>query len=437
MSREIFRRDLVAKCASDMNVADLSRASIADVLSLAVTLETRTGIPFVRMDQGVPGIPAPQIGIMAEKQALDHGVANCYPPMLGIPALKDAASRFVKSFLNVDIPAKCCVPGTGSASVSFAAFAACSQALPGRDAILFIDPGFPVQKAQLRILGAKCESFDVHSFRGEALGPKLEEYLSRGNVAAILYSNPNNPAWISFDEYELQAIGTLADRYDVTVLEDLAYFCMDSRTDYGRPGEPPYQPTVARYTDNYILMMSASKMFSYAGQRLGIACIGEKLFTRHFPALASRYLDSGIFGMTFSGSILYTIQAGAAASVQYGVAAMMNAACEARYDFVNDTREYARRAARMKKAFQDNGFHIVYDRDGDREIADGFFFSVGYAGMSGTELMRELLYYGISSISLSTTGSLQEGIRACVSMMTDERFPLLEERLAAFNADHQ
>lgn len=435
-TREIFIRDLVAQCASEMNVADLSRATIGEVLSVATALEASTGIPFVRMDQGIPGLPAPSVGIEAEKRALDSGVANCYPPMLGVPALKDAASRFVKSFLDISVPPRCCVPGTGSASVSFAAFAACSQAVPGKDVILFIDPGFPVQKAQLRILGARHESFDVHSFRGKALGPKLEEYLSRGNVAAILYSNPNNPAWISFDEDELRTIGRLADRYDVVVLEDLAYFCMDSRTDYGRPGVPPFQPTAARYTDNYILMMSASKMFSYAGQRLGLACIGEKLFNRCFPALAARYGDSGVFGLTYSGSILYTIQAGASASVQYGVAAMLDAACVGSYDFVEETREYARRAAKMKEAFLSNGFHIVYDRDGDRPIGDGFFFSVGYGSMTGPELMQELLYYGISSISIESAGSEHHGIRACVSRMTPDMFPVLEERLRAFHADH-
>ena len=53
-------------------------------------------------------------------------------------------------------------------------------------------------------------------------------------------------------------------KYDVIVMEDLAYFCMDFRRDLGHPFEPPYPPTVAHYTDNYILMLSSSKIFSYA-----------------------------------------------------------------------------------------------------------------------------------------------------------------------------
>ena len=56
--------------------------------------------------------------------------------------------------------------------------------------------------------------------------------------------------------------------------------------------------------------------------------------------------------------------------------------------------------------------------------------------MKGGELLRELLYYGVSSISLSTTGSEQEGVRACTSRMREELYPVMEERMKAFHEDH-
>lgn len=126
--------------------------------------------------------------------------------------------------------------------------------------VLFIDPGFPIQKSQLRILGIAWESFDIHDFRGEPLRAKLESFLSKGDIAAIVYSNPNNPAWICLEESELKIIGELVTQYDAIVMEDQAYFCMDFRHAFGRPYQPPFVPTVARYTDNYILMLSASKI---------------------------------------------------------------------------------------------------------------------------------------------------------------------------------
>ena len=288
----------------------------------------------------------------------------------------------------------------------------------------------------MRILGVKWEQFDIYHFRGNNLRDKLESFLEKGHIAAIIYSNPNNPAWICLEESELKIIGELATKHDVIVLEDLAYFCMDFRKDMGKPFEPPYPPTVARYTDNYIIMLSASKIFSYAGQRIALACISDKLFDRQFPALAERYADSGIFGPTFIASILYMITSGCTASTQYGYAEMLNRSVDGTIDFVADTRVYAERASQMKKIFTDNGFHIVYDRDVTQSVGDGFFFTIGYGEMTSGELMQELLYYGVSSISLSTTGSDQQGVRGCTSRMRDELYPVLQERMEKFHKDH-
>ncbi|MCK7520823.1 MAG: hypothetical protein MZV64_25535 [Ignavibacteriales bacterium] len=68
-------------------------------------------------------------------------------------------------------------------------------------------------------------------------------------------------------------------------------------------------------------------------------------------------------------------------------------------------KEYGEKAKIMKKLFTDNGFYIVYDKDEDEPIADGFYFTFSYPGYSGEELLNELIYYGISAISLSITGS--------------------------------
>lgn len=436
MKHQVFSEELVAQVVDELKVANLEQATIGEVLLVASRLEELTGIPFIRMDQGSPGLPANRIGIEAEKAALDRGVGSQYPAAAGVAELKAAASRFVKAFVDIDISPAACVPTTGSVASSFGAFIACTQRIPGKDKVLFIDPGFPIQKSQLRIIGVKWEWFDIYHYRGEALRAKMEEYLSKGDIAAIVYSNPNNPAWICLEDSELKIIGELATRYDAVVMEDMAYFCMDFRRDMGKPYEPPYPPTVAKYTDNYVLMLSSSKIFSYAGQRMAVICISDRLFNTYYPALAERYGDSGIFGQTLIASILYMITSGCTASTQYAYAAMLDAAVEGRIDFVADTREYARRAERMKKIFTDNGFHIVYDYDVTQLVGDGFFFTLGYGKLSSGQLLKELLYYGVSSIALGTTGSEQQGVRACTSRMREELYPVMEERMKAFRMDH-
>ena len=433
---KIFTDELVQEAARVNHVADLSHATIGETLLVAQYLEQKTGMPFIRMDQGSPGLPCNTFGIDAEKMALDAGANNQYPAAAGVPELKDAASKFVKAFMDIDISARACIPTVGSVAGSFGAFIACCQRDEKKNKVLFIDPGFPIQKSQLRILGIGWKSFDIYPYRGEALRAKLIEEVKDGDVAAIIYSNPNNPAWISLEEDELRIIGEIATEHDIIVMEDLAYFAMDSRRDLSLPYQPPFVRTVARYTDNYLLMLSASKIFSYAGGRIALVCISDKLFDRQFPTLAKRYNDSGVFGPTFIASIQYMITSGCTASTQYAYAEMLRLSCEGVINFVEDTKAYAERARRMKKIFCDNGFTITYPRDVTEEIGDGFFFSLSYPGMTGGELVSELISYGVSSINLDTTGSLEHGVRACTSRMRDELYPVLEERMQMFHRDH-
>ena len=433
----IFSKELVAEACRENTIADLSTATIGEILLAAQYLEQKTGIPFVRMDQGSPGLPMNRYGIEAEKRALDSGIGSQYPAAAGVPELKQAASAFVRAFIDVEVSPRSCVPTVGSVEASFGSFIACTQRLPGKDKVLFIDPGFPIQKSQLRVLGIAWREFDIYAWRGAGrLRAKLEAELAAGDIAAIVYSNPNNPAWICLEEEELQVIGELATKHDVVVMEDLAYFCMDYRRDLGHPYKPPFLPTVARYTDNYILMLSASKIFSYAGQRIALCCISDALYEKQYPALAARYLDAGVFGVTLTASILYMITSGCTATTQYGYAEMLRLSCEGKIDFVEDTREYERRGERMKEIFSRHGFRVVYARDVSQAVGDGFFFTLGYDGISGDALVVELMYYGVSCISLSTTGSRQEGVRGCTSRMREELYPVLEERMAEFERDH-
>ena len=435
---KIFSEELVREATEANHVADLSHATIGETLLVAQYLEQKTGIPFIRMDQGSPGLPINKYGIEAEKKALESGIGSQYPAAAGIKELKEAASEFVKAFIDVEVSPRACLPTVGSVAGSFGSFIACCQrkTYPQMGKVLFIDPGFPIQKSQLRILGIEWKEFDIYLYRGKALRAKLEEELQDGDVAAIVYSNPNNPAWISLEEEELRIIGELATLHDVIVMEDLAYFAMDNRRDLSHPYQPPFVRTVARYTDNYLLLLSASKIFSYAGQRIALVCISDKLFDRQFPAFQQRYHDSGMFGPTFIASIQYMITSGCTATTQYGYAEMLKLSCEGKINFVEDTREYAIRAQKMKAIFLRHGFRITYPKDVTEDIADGFFFSLSYPGMTGGELASELIHYGVSSINLDTTGSLQPGVRACTSRMREDLYTVLDERMRQFHEDH-
>ena len=427
---------IVSELIGEAGLPSLGRANIREIVRLVNRIEKATGVEFIRMEMGVPGLEPCRIGIDAEIDALNRGVASAYPMIEGVDELKSEASRFIKKFMNIEVLPRNCVPATGSLQASMAAFMTAGRADEKKDTVLLIDPGFPVHKQQLRTLGINYECFDVYNYRGDRLEEKLESFLRAGNISCVLYSNPNNPSWICFSEKELQIIGKLADKYDAIVLEDLAYFGMDFRKDLSVPGEPPYQDTVAKYTSNYIILFSSSKIFSYAGQRTGLLIISDKLAGRSYSGL-KRFFASDKLDYALVYGSLYSMSAGTNHSSQLGLAAMLRACNDAEYDFVEKVREYGERAAIMKRIFLGNGFRIVYDMDEDLPVGDGFYFTIAYPGFSGGELLEKLLYYGISAISLEITGSQQkDGLRACVSQISRDRFPVLEERLKIFHADY-
>ena len=431
MKQTPINKELVDGLISKFGIQDFAKATIREVKQVAAFAEKESGVEFIKMEMGIPGLPAAEVGVKAQVESLQNGIANLYPDIQGYPELKKQASRFVKAFIDVDIAPEGCVPVCGSMQGTFASFLTCSQADKKKDTVLFIDPGFPVQKMQLQVQGVKYHTFDVYDYRGDKLHDKLESYLKEGNICAIVYSNPNNPSWICLTDQELRIIGELANKYDTIIMEDLAYFAMDFRVDLSCPFAPPYQPSVAHYTDNYILLISGSKAFSYAGERIGVTCISNKLFHRHYDDLSARY-EGLPFGLVFSTRMLYALSSGTSHSAQYAMAAMLKAACDGEYKFRDEIIVYGQRAHKLKEIFLKHNFHIVYDKDLDRPIADGFYFTIGYPGMNSGELAKELMYYGVSAICLITTGSHQEGLRVCTSFIQDHQYAQLEERMQIF-----
>jgi len=428
--------DLINDLAVENGLPAVGSASIREINFLAEILEKKTGIRFIRMEMGVPGLPSPAVAIEAEIDALRKGVSSLYPAISGIRVLKHEAARFIKLFLDVNIRPEGCIPTVGSMMGSMICFLVANRNDRRKEGTLFLDPGFPVHKQQARMLGHNFYSFDIYNFRGSKLRAKLESYLKSGKISSFLYSNPNNPSWICLNEEELETIGELSRKYDVIVIEDLAYFGMDFRKDYSHPGAAPYQPTVARYTDNYVILISSSKMFSYAGQRIGIMAISDNLYSRSYPDLL-RYYSTDKFGHSVVFGALYALSAGVTHSVQFGLAAMLKAVNDGAFNYRDEIIDYGKKAAEMKRYFLSNGFRIVYDKDLDVPVADGFYFTISYPGMSGKELLNELLRYGISAITLDITGSERtEGLRACVSMVPWDLLPELEKRLTIFNNDH-
>jgi aspartate/methionine/tyrosine aminotransferase len=431
-----INEQIVNEVIENFGIHPAGKGTIREIVKIVNDIQEITGEEFIRMEMGVPGLDPTFVGTEAEMIALRKGVASQYPNIEGIKPLKEEAARFAKLFLDIEVEPGHCVPTVGSMMGGMASFMVVNRSDHSRTGTLFLDPGFPVQKQQCLVLGHEFGTFDLYDFRGEKLRDKLEKEISAGKYSSMLYSNPNNPSWICLTEEELKIIGEMSEKHDITVIEDLAYFGMDFRRDISEPGKAPFQPTVAKYTNNFLLLVSSSKAFSYAGQRIGVMIISPALFERKYPDL-KRYYSSEKFGHAMIYGALYALSAGATHTTQYAMAAILKAVNDGDYNYLKEVREYADKAHILKGIFDKYGFRIVYDKDIDQPIADGFYFTISYPGLSGPELVEELLFYGISAISLEITGSTRkEGLRACVSQIRRDQFDILEKRLAAFRKDH-
>jgi len=156
-----------------IGIKNLGTASIREVKRLVDQIEGATGQKFVRMEMGIPGLPAMKVGVEAQVAALREGVASQYPDIQGIPELKREMARFARLFLDIEVPPERCLATVGSPMASMSCFLTINRMYASREGTLFLDPGFPVHKQQCRVIGHGCMSFDVYDYRGEKLRQKL------------------------------------------------------------------------------------------------------------------------------------------------------------------------------------------------------------------------------------------------------------------------
>ncbi len=406
--------------------------SIRETNRLATLISKRGEFDFVRMEMGIPNLPTPDIAKKAEKEAIDRGLQGIYPPFDGIPELKLAGSKFVKAFLNMNVEPEHVIPTCGSLQGGYISQALAGNMHKGKDTILYLDPTFPVTRYQAKFLGLKSEGIELYDNRGKKLLEAIEQKISKGNVGGLLWSSPNNPSWSCLNENELKGIAEICDKNDILAIEDLAYLGMDFRKDYSEPNTEPYIPTVGKFGKNWVTLISASKAFSFPGPRCGLAIISPRLNKQEFTQL-EEFCGRKRFGHAFSLGGLYVTTSGTSHTAQFALTEMLNKSTKGEYNFIEVTKAYGERARKVREIFLNYGFKQVYEKDMDETVGDGFYLTMSYPGYDGTNLMLELMKYGISTITLKSTGSNRhEGLRVCISFVNENDMPVLNDRLKKF-----
>ncbi len=96
MTQIPIQKEVIDRIAAAKKIANPGKASIREMRKMIQDVESETGIGFVKMEMGIPGIPAAKVGIDAQIEALQNGVASVYPEIYGTADFKQEAARFVK-----------------------------------------------------------------------------------------------------------------------------------------------------------------------------------------------------------------------------------------------------------------------------------------------------------------------------------------------------
>ena len=81
-------KSLVDGIIGSLGIEDFEKATIREVKSVAAQSEKASGVEFIKLEMGIPGLPASQVGVDAQVKALQDGIAHSYPDIQGDPGLK-------------------------------------------------------------------------------------------------------------------------------------------------------------------------------------------------------------------------------------------------------------------------------------------------------------------------------------------------------------
>lgn len=222
----------------------------------------------INLGQGFPDEDGPDdILEFAAKAAIDG--PNQYPPMMGVPELRQAVAEHGKRFYDLDVNWQTETMVTSGATE---ALADCLFGLiePGDEAIL-IEPLYDSYWPIVKRAGATPKLIRVTP-PDWALDLEALEAAFSDKTKLILLNNPLNPAAKAFTRAELEAIAALLEKYDAYAVCDEVY---EHLVFDGKDHVPLI--TLPGMRERCLKIGSAGKTFSLTGWKVGYITASAKL----------------------------------------------------------------------------------------------------------------------------------------------------------------
>jgi N-succinyldiaminopimelate aminotransferase len=228
-------------------------------------LATRTG--SINLGQGFPDTDGPPEMLAAAARALQTG-ANQYPPLPGIPALREAIAGHEQRFWGLERDPGDEVVVTAGATEAIAA-AILSLCEPGDEVVTF-EPYYDSYAASITLAGAVRRPVTLRPGAGGRYGFDEGELRAAfgPRTRLVLLNSPHNPTGKVFTRAELDLIAALCQEHDTYAVTDEVYEHLVF-TDAAEPHVP--LASLPGMRERTLRISSAGKTFSCTGWKVGWA----------------------------------------------------------------------------------------------------------------------------------------------------------------------
>jgi aspartate aminotransferase len=298
----------------------LGRAETAAVVQMSARARAMRaeGHDVISLAIGEPDFPTPPVAIEAAHRAALDGQTK-YPPVDGLPVLKQAVRRKFQRDQMLDFPLEQILISNGAKQVIFNAFAA---TLDDGDEIIIPTPYWSSYALTAELLGGRpvfvsCPQNNHFRLRAEDLEAAITP-----RTKWLLLNSPNNPTGAAYAPEDLAALAKVLERHPhVWIFADEIY----EHLRYDGEGSVSIAAVAPRLADRTLVVSGVSKTYAMTGWRIGFA--GGPLPLIRAMAVVQSHATSGI-------STIGQAAAAAVLDAPQGMVAEMVAAYRRRRDLV-------------------------------------------------------------------------------------------------------
>ncbi len=256
---------------------DIQPFHVMELLRRARELEA-AGRDIIHMEVGEPDFPTPRPMIEAAMRFLDQGQVP-YTSALGLPALREAISRFYHDRFGADVPPERIAITPGASGALMLALAATTD--PG-DVWLMPDPSYPCNRQLVRTFEGTATMLPVDATtRFQPTSAQVDAAWSE-RTRGLMVATPSNPTGTLLTQDELDALGGTVRAHGGVMIVDEIYQGLT----YGVESS-----TALSHMDDIFVVNSFSKYFGMTGWRLGWL-VAPDAYVREIEKLAQHFFIS-------------------------------------------------------------------------------------------------------------------------------------------------